>query len=156
MKAKEIQELVRIVEKSSVDEIEITKWWGHKITIRKNVAAQMPQAVEYVIPQAPAAQTPNAPPASVSEEAKPAEPTNNYVEIKAPMVGTFYRSASPDADPYVKEGDSVSSGQALCIIEAMKLMNEIEAEVSGRVVKVLVDNAQPIEYNQSLFLIDPS
>jgi acetyl-CoA carboxylase biotin carboxyl carrier protein len=158
MKAKEIQELVRIVEKSSVDEIEITKWWGHKITIRKNVAAQMPQAVEYVIPQAPAAQAPNAPGAvaPVPEEVKPAEPTNNYVEIKAPMVGTFYRSASPDADPYVKEGDSVSSGQALCIIEAMKLMNEIEAEVSGRVVKVLVDNAQPIEYNQSLFLIDPS
>ena len=162
MKPKEIQELVRIVEKSSIDEIEITKWWGQKVRIRKSAAAIPAQPVEYVVPSAPAAPAPVAPPADPPPAVAPAEAAekraenSNYVEVKAPMVGTFYRAPAPDADPYVKEGDVVSQGQVLCIIEAMKLMNEIEAEVNGRIVKILVDNAQPIEYNQSLFLIDPS
>jgi len=162
MKAKEIQELVRIVENSSVDEIEITRWWGQRVRIRKSAQAPVPQAVEYVVPRAATAPVQQndpsavAPPLPAQVEKAAGETTNNYIEIKAPMVGTFYRASSPEADPFVKEGDIVSPGQVLCIIEAMKLMNEIEVEISGRIVKVLVDNAQAIEYNQPLFLIDPS
>jgi acetyl-CoA carboxylase biotin carboxyl carrier protein len=156
MRAKEIQELVRIVEKSNIAEIELTRWWGYKVRIRKSVGpvAMQPQVAEYAVHAAPAP-TPAPPPIAAAQPAEPA-PSNNFVEIKAPMVGTFYRAPAPEAAPYVKEGDVVSKGQVLCIIEAMKLMNEIEAEVSGRIVKVLVDNAKPIEYNQPLFLIDPS
>ncbi len=160
MKPKEIQELVRIVETSSIDEIEITKWWGLKVRIRKSAAPVPAQPVEYIVPSAPAAPAPAAPPvdppSAAPAEAETRVESSNYVEIKAPMVGTFYRAPSPDADPYVNEGDVIAKGQVLCIIEAMKLMNEIEAEVHGRIVKILADNAQPIEYNQSLFLIDPS
>ncbi|MCL6527514.1 MAG: acetyl-CoA carboxylase biotin carboxyl carrier protein, partial [Thermaceae bacterium] len=90
----------------------------------------------------------------------PAEPpkpdTNHYVEVKAPIVGTFYAAPSPDAPPFVKEGDRVQKGQVLCIIEAMKLMNEIESEVSGTVKQLLVRNGEPVEYGQALFLIDPA
>jgi acetyl-CoA carboxylase biotin carboxyl carrier protein len=80
---------------------------------------------------------------------------DNLLEIKAPMVGTFYRASAPDAEPYIREGDMVAPGKVLCIIEAMKLMNEIEAEVNGKVVKILADNSQPVEYNQTLFLVEP-
>lgn len=164
MKPKDIEELVKIVEKSSIDEIEITKWWGRKVRIRKSAAPVLPQTVEYVVPQAPAvaahaepSPSPAGNPAPAAVQSAEAEPeTTQYVEVKAPMVGTFYRAPNPEAEPYVKEGDIVSQGQALCIIEAMKLMNEIEAEVSGRIVKILAENAQPIEYSQSLFLVDPS
>lgn len=160
MRASQIKELVGIVEKSNIDELEVTKWWGHKVRIRKNTGATVSTPVEYVdVPvQTPAkpAPKPAAPePASVVETAAPVEKTN-YTEIKAPMVGTFYRAPSPEAAMFVKEGDVVSKGQTLCIIEAMKLMNELEADISGRIVKILVDNAQPVEYNQPLFLIDPS
>jgi acetyl-CoA carboxylase biotin carboxyl carrier protein len=85
--------------------------------------------------------------------ATPAIP-DKLVEVKAPMVGTFYRAPSPDADPYVREGDAFSAGKVLCIIEAMKLMNEIEAEISGKIVKIMVENGRPVEYNQTLFLVD--
>lgn len=163
MRASQIKELVGIVEKSNIEELEVTKWWGHKVRIRKNAAASVITPVEHIeVPaKAPAAPTQAAAPAPapaptpVVETVAPAE-NANFTEIKAPMVGTFYRSPSPEASPFVKEGDTVSKGQTLCIIEAMKLMNELEADVSGRVVKVLVDNAQPVEYNQPLFLIDPS
>ena len=84
------------------------------------------------------------------------EKKSNLIEIKAPMVGTFYSSPAPDADPYVREGDSISNGKILCIIEAMKLMNEIESENSGKIVQILVENAQPVEYDQPLFLVEPS
>jgi len=82
------------------------------------------------------------------------ESEDNYYQIRSPMVGTFYRSPSPGAEPYVKEGDIVKKGQVLCIIEAMKVMNEIESDVTGRIVKVLVENGKPVEYNQPLFLVD--
>ena len=164
MRASQIKELVGIVEKSNIDELEVTKWWGHKVRIRKNAGTVVSTPVEYIdVPvQAPRPAAPAPVPASAAtpEPAPtPAEaPTENanYTEIKAPMVGTFYRAPSPDANMFVKEGDTVSQGQTLCIIEAMKLMNELEADVSGRIVKILVDNAQPVEYNQPLFLIDPS
>ena len=156
MRPKEIQELVRIVENSSIDELEVTKW-GRKIRIRKHkVAAVTGSSVEYITPSSAVHSSAPAAPAPQPETEVTPAPSDNYVEIKAPMVGTFYRAPSPDSDPYVKEGDIISKGQVLCLIEAMKLMNEIEAEISGRIVKILIDNAQPIEYNQPLFLIDPS
>jgi acetyl-CoA carboxylase biotin carboxyl carrier protein len=161
MRAKQIQELVGIVEKSNIDEIEVTRWWGHKVRIRKNTSSVAKYPVETIIAAASPAvaaadPTPQAAAPVVLETPGTAGENANYVEIKAPMVGTFYRANSPDAAPYVKEGDVVSKGQILCIIEAMKLMNELEADASGRIVKVLADNAQPVEYNQPLFLIDPS
>lgn len=159
MRVKQIQDLVRIVENSDIDEIEVTKWWGRKVRIRKcaNSTKKAPVAavssatsLETV---SPAAESNTA---TAIVEVPPISKKVNYIEIKAPMVGTFYCAPSPDAQPYVSEGDVVSKGQILCIIEAMKLMNELEADVSGRIVKILIDNAQPIEYNQPLFLIDPS
>ncbi|MFQ5447361.1 MAG: acetyl-CoA carboxylase biotin carboxyl carrier protein, partial [Saprospiraceae bacterium] len=110
-------------------------------------------------PAVPVAPTP-APPATAEAE-KPAEAPakekseKNYLEIKSPMVGTFYRSASPEKPPYVEVGQKVKTGDVVCIIEAMKLFNEIEAEVSGSIVKVMVDNEQPVEYDQVLFLVEP-
>ncbi len=160
MRAKEIRELVKIVESSTVGEIEITRWFWGKIRISKtatHVTAVTP-AVSPVQVQAPAPVVQQAAPApapAATEAAAPVE-SSNTIEIKAPMVGTFYRSPAPDAQPYIKEGDVISQGKVLCIIEAMKLMNEIEAEVSGKIVKILVENAQPVEYNQPLFLVEPS
>ncbi len=163
MRAKEIRELVKIVESSTVGEIEITRWFWGKIRISKTAThvtavtpAVSPVQVQAPVPvvqqEAPAA--PSQAPAA-TEVAAPVE-SSNTIEIKAPMVGTFYRSPAPDAQPYIKEGDVISQGKVLCIIEAMKLMNEIEAEVSGKIVKILVENAQPVEYNQPLFLVEPS
>ena len=160
MRPKQIQELVRIVEQSSIDEIEIKGWLGQLIRIRKNMGANgAPSTVEFAPPSVmikTAPTPPDAPAPAAVVTAAPNALDSKLVKVLAPMVGTFYRAPSPDADPFVKEGDMVSKGQTLCIIEAMKLMNEIESEVSGKVVKILVDNAQPIEYNQPLFLIDPS
>jgi acetyl-CoA carboxylase biotin carboxyl carrier protein len=159
MRAKHIKELVGIVEKSNIDELEVTKWWGHKVRIRKNTSSAVSSSIA-VVDRAPAISPPatvkNDNPANEATEQSAPPENANYVEIKAPMVGTFYRSPSPDAAPFAKEGDVISKGQVLCIIEAMKLMNELEADVGGRIVKILVDNAQPVEYNQPLFLIDPS
>ena len=159
MRAKQIQELVEIVENSNIDEIEVTRWWGQKVRIRKSAnPANVHHAAATSVTLVVTASLPSQ--ESIVNEMPAAVPlpveNSNYVEIKAPMVGTFYRAPSPESSPYTKEGDVVSKGQVLCIIEAMKLMNELEADVSGRIVKVLADNAQPIEYNQPLFLIDPS
>ncbi|MFZ7105209.1 MAG: acetyl-CoA carboxylase biotin carboxyl carrier protein, partial [Bacteroidota bacterium] len=97
-----------------------------------------------------------APAAPKAPEAPKASDESNYVTIKSPMIGTFYRSSSPDKPAFVNVGDEVKAGKVICIIEAMKLFNEIEAEVSGRIVKVLVDNASPVEYDQPLFLVEPA
>jgi len=156
MRAKEIRELVKIAEESNIGELEVTYWWGRKIRISKtasSVAVARSGAVEVVT--VPAQAAPAAGAAEAETAAAPAIP-DKLVPVKAPMVGTFYRAPSPDADPYVREGDVVSQGQVLCIIEAMKLMNEIEAEVSGKIVKIMVENARPVEYNQVLFMVDPS
>jgi len=158
MRAKNIRELVKIAEESNIGELEVTYWWGRKIRISKtasSVAVARSGAANVVTVPAQAATVAGAPAAESETAAAPAAP-DKFVPIKAPMVGTFYRASSPDADPYVREGDVVSQGQVLCIIEAMKLMNEIEAEISGKIVKVMVDNARPVEYNQVLFLVDPS
>ncbi len=163
MRAKEIRELVKILEDSNVGELEITYWWGRRIRISKNptpapaaVSATASSAGQIDIVTIPrsATEATVAPPAPSVQPA--AEGKNRYLEIKAPMVGTFYRAPSPDADPYVSEGAVIAPGKVLCIIEAMKLMNEIEAEISGKIVKVMVENGRPVEYNQTLFLVEPN
>ncbi len=153
MRAKEIRELVKIIETSNVGELEITRWWWGKIRISKAAShvAAFTGPVEAPRPVV------NTPAERIIIESAPVVPVkeSNLVEIKSPMVGTFYRAPSPDSEPYVKDGDVITPGKILCIIEAMKLMNEIEAEIKGKIVKILVENAQPVEYNQPLFLVEP-
>ncbi len=159
MRAREIRELVKIVEESQIGELEITYWWGRKVRISKGIAGTgsgRSAGIEIVTAAAQPAVTPlpHHTPAAMTPE--PADNPGNFIEIKAPMVGTFYRAPAPEADPYVREGDAVEPGKVLCIIEAMKLMNEIEAECSGKIVKILAQNGQPVEYNQPLFLVEPA
>ena len=153
-----LKKIIKIVENSAVDEIEIEEE-GFKIRVAKNqhqntVPVQTPMhQVSAVVPvqSTPKIETPPA-----EAIAPPQEKVEvKYHEVKSPIVGTFYRAPAPDADPYVEVGSIVQPKQVLCIIEAMKLMNEIESDVSGRIVKILVENAQPVEYNQTLFLIEP-
>ena len=155
MDIKQIQDLIRFVSKSGVNEVSIEQT-DFKITIKTN------QAPTIVTATVPAAQqiAPAAMPLTVEHIAAPtdapaAADVSKYVTIKSPMIGTFYRSSSPDKPNFVGVGDEISAGSVLCIIEAMKLFNEIESEVSGRIVKVLVDNASPVEYDQPLFLVEP-
>jgi acetyl-CoA carboxylase biotin carboxyl carrier protein len=159
MEIKQIQELIKFVSRSGVNEVSLEQE-NFKITIKTNqtpvyvnapVAAPAPVAAT---PTASAAPAPAAAPAAPA--AKPvSEDTSNYITIKSPMIGTFYRSASPEKPSFVNVGDEVSTGKVVCIIEAMKLFNEIESEISGRIVKILVDNASPVEYDQPLFLVEP-
>jgi len=155
----EIQRLIRMIEKSPITEFQLEDK-DLKIKISKNGTSGQPlqtvvQQQPLPITAAPAAAAAPQPAAEPPAEA-PAAPGKNIVEIKAPMVGTFYRAPSPDADPYVTVGDRIESSTVMCIIEAMKLMNEVEAEVTGRIVEILVENAQPVEFNQILFRIDTS
>jgi acetyl-CoA carboxylase biotin carboxyl carrier protein len=121
-------------------------------TIQQIVAQPQVAAAPQAVPAAPAAApTPQAEP---KEEAKSEDDGKNYYEIRSPIVGTFYRAPAPDADPYVQVGDSITPGSVLCIVEAMKLMNEIESDVSGKIVRILAENATPVEFNQPLFLVE--
>ncbi len=158
MKEEEIRRLIKIVEESSIADLEVSRW-GRKVKISKypGNSHQAPYPLTHVqIPASPAGvPAPAVPPALGAEPPPPAvAPAKNFVEIKSPMVGTFYRAPAPDADPYVQIGSTVSKGQVLCIIEAMKLMNEIEADFSCRLVEILVENTQPVEYNQPLFRVE--
>lgn len=159
MDIKQIQDLIRFVSKSGVNEVSIEQE-GFKITIKTN---QAPTYVNATVPAdyhpviaapAPGAAAPAPAAAPSPAEAAPAD-TSKYITVKSPMIGTFYRSASPEKPLFVNVGDEIKPGSVLCIIEAMKLFNEIESEVSGRVVKILVDNASPVEYDQPLFLVEP-
>jgi acetyl-CoA carboxylase biotin carboxyl carrier protein len=146
-----LEQLIRLVDESGLDSLEVEDE-GTMIRLAKSpdggvVAGPAPQLVAGSVAQA-------ADPAVAAPEA--IEPESHLVDVTSPMVGTFYRSPAPDAPSYVDVGSSVAPGATLCIIEAMKLMNELEAEVSGRVVEVCVENAQPVEYGQVLFRIDPS
>jgi len=149
-----IEYLIRLVEKSDIAELEISEGWGSKIRISK--LARGAPAVVHHAPAIAAAPVPA--PAVAAEPAVPApEPAAadaNLVKVVAPMVGTFYRAASPDSPSFVEVGTEVQPGQTLCIIEAMKIMNEIASEVGGCVRRVLVENAQPVEFGQTLFLIE--
>lgn len=155
MNIKDIEKLIGIVETAEISHLSIENE-GTKIEIKKEaVAPVLPQATSVVIPQAVDA-APAAPqaPAAVAEEAPKEE--DNFTEIKAQMVGTFYTSSSPDTKAYVGVGDTIKKGQTICIIEAMKLFNEIEADFSGRIEKICVENGSPVEYGQVLFLISES
>jgi acetyl-CoA carboxylase biotin carboxyl carrier protein len=162
MDFKQIQELIRLINKSNIGELTVEEK-GFKITIKqKQEVVQQVMASSPVYAQQPMAQMPQAsasqPAASapVAEKPKPAEPTaSNLITIKSPMIGTFYRRASPDKPLFVEVGDEIAPGKVVCIIEAMKLFNEIESEISGKVVKVLVDDASPVEYDQPLYLVEP-
>jgi len=156
MNKKEIEELIKFVAKAGVSEVNL-ELKDFKITIKNNT-----QRVDQFIQAAPApmhvVQASAAPVAAVPTAAVPAPISDDskYVTIKSPMIGTFYRSSGPDKPILINVGDEIKPGQVLCIIEAMKLFNEIESEVSGKIVKVLVDNLKPVEYDTPLFLIDPS
>jgi len=160
MDLKEIQALIKFVAKSGAQEV-CLETEDFKINIKTGSDAEQPTIIQAMAPQAPvamaAAPAPAAPaPAAAAPAAAPADDNSNYITVKSPMIGTFYRSASPEADAFVKVGDEVKPGDVVCIIEAMKLFNEIESEVSGKIVKVLVDDQTPVEYDQPLFLVDPS
>ena len=159
MDIKEIENLIKFVSaQKNVGEVEIEKK-DFKIVIRKPVTQMVsaPQYIQAAAPAAPAAAAPALPaaPAAAPVAEKPVV-ADNLITIKSPMIGTFYRSSSPDKPMFVNVGDEVKPGKAVCIIEAMKLFNEIESEISGRIVKVLVDTATPVEYDQPLFLVEPN
>ena len=162
MDLKEIQNLIKFVAKSGTSEVSL-ETDDFKINIKNGPAGgevQVIQPVQQVVPAAAAPVQAAAPaaaaPATPAAEAAPAEDDSKYITIKSPIIGTFYRRPSPDKDAFVSIGDEVSAGTVVCIIEAMKLFNEIESEVSGKVVKCLVDDQSPVEYDQPLFLVDPS
>lgn len=160
MDIKQIQDLIRFVSKSGVNEVAIEQK-DFKITIKTNqaptfVTANIPSA-QHVYEQAPAAANNVSAPAieTSAAAAAPVADTSHYITVRSPMIGTFYRSSTPEKPMFVNVGDEIKPGSVLCIIEAMKLFNEIESEVSGRIVKILADNASPVEYDQPLFLVDP-
>lgn len=165
MEYKQIQELIKTINKSNISELSIEEG-DFKITIKQENSAPaqyvaMPQAAMPVSMPQPIHQ-PQAAPAAAPAQAAPAAPAApaagndaNLVTIKSPMIGTFYRSSAPDKPSFVNVGDEIKQGQVLCIIEAMKLFNEIESEVNGRIVKVIADNSSPVEYDQPLFLVEP-
>ena len=158
MELKEIQDLIKFVAKSGVSEVELESK-GFKIVIKtplsnEPVMVQQPTVIHAApAPVAVAAPAPAAPAAPAPAPA--AADTSNLITIKSPMIGTFYRSAGPGKPVFVNVGDEIKAGKAICIIEAMKLFNEIESEVAGTIVKVLVDDATPVEYDQPLFLVQP-
>jgi acetyl-CoA carboxylase biotin carboxyl carrier protein len=155
MDIKQIQDLIRFVAKSGVNEVSIEQN-EFKITIKTNQPNTVSAPAPQYIAAAPEQHVVHvAPPAEAAPAPVPANDESKYITIKSPMIGTFYRSASPDKPMLVNVGDEISAGSVLCIIEAMKLFNEIESEISGRVVKVLVDNSSPVEYDQPLFLVEP-
>jgi len=174
MKLTEIQDLIKFVARAGVTEVEIEQK-DFKLTIKSEmpkgrgkkeeqvvqtiqVPAAIPQMVQAAPVAAPAAAPAPAPAATptAAPAATPAEDTSNLVEIKSPMIGTFYRRPSPDKDVFAEVGDVIKPGDTVCVIEAMKLFNEIESEVQGKIVKVLLDDNSPVEYDQPLFLVDPS
>lgn len=158
MELKEIKELIKLVSESGVSEVEVErgdfkvsiKKIEEKTTIIQQAAAPMVQAYAPAAPQAPVASAPVAPSAPVHTPV-----ASNLITIKSPMIGTYYKTPSPDKPAFVNVGDEIKVGQVLCIVEAMKLFNEIESEVSGRIVKILVENSSPVEYDQPLFLVEP-
>jgi acetyl-CoA carboxylase biotin carboxyl carrier protein len=157
MNLNEIQDLIKFVAKSGVTEVEIEQK-DFKITIKsEKQKADAPIYVQATAPvAAPAPAAPVAPAAAPAAPAPAASEDDKYIVVKSPMIGTFYRSAGPDKDAFVSVGQTINKGDTVCIIEAMKLFNEIESELSGKIVKVLVDDATPVEYDQPLFLVDPA
>lgn len=161
MNITQIQDLIKFVAKSGVSEVEIEQK-DFKLTIKaahKEAPVQViaqPQYAPLPMPAAPAAPVPAAAAPAPAASAPAPAADSKYVTIKSPMIGTFYRAAGPGKPIFANVGDVIKPGKTICIIEAMKLFNEIESEVSGKIVKVLVDDAKPVEYDQPLFLVDPA
>jgi acetyl-CoA carboxylase biotin carboxyl carrier protein len=163
MDFKQIQELIKMINKSNIGEVSIEEK-GFKLTIKQK-EEPVQQVIAAPVQAQPVATYATAPlppaqPATSSSSDKPAKaaeaPAGNTVTIKSPMIGTFYRSASPDKPAFINVGDEIEPGKVVCIIEAMKLFNEIESEVKGRIIKVLAEDASPVEYDQPLFLVEPA
>ena len=162
MNFKQIQQLIKFVARTGVSEVNIENS-NIKINIKGNTKSNNPQVVQQpVISQVQPVQAvdsvqfrPNLTPASNENSDSKPNVESNLITIKSPIIGTFYRKPSPDKDNFVEVGDQISEGQTLCVIEAMKLFNEIESDVSGKIVKILVDDSSPVEFDQPLFLIEP-
>lgn len=165
MDTKDIQQLIDFISQSGLDEVNI-ETADLKISVKRYgsgtpTTSAVPVAMPAVAAAAPASVVPPQQPAVAqavpvaATTVPPKADTSSYITIKSPMIGTFYRSATPDSPLFVEVGDSISEGKVVCIIEAMKLFNEIESEIEGRIVKVLVENATPVEYDQPLFLVEP-
>ena len=159
MDSKELLNLIRFVAKAGVSEVKY-KTKDFEINIKTPLAGSeavsyVPQPVAYQAPAAAPVAAPAAPPAAETKTESTSD-DSKYITIKSPMIGTFYRKPSPDKDVFVNVGSEVKNDTVVCVIEAMKLFNQIEAEVSGKIVKILVDDASPVEYDQPLFLVDPS
>jgi acetyl-CoA carboxylase biotin carboxyl carrier protein len=167
MDLQSIQALIELVNNSSIGEVKLEQG-NFKLSIRHKdyhpkgtLSVAAAPVISAVAPAITPAAAPADPPREESKSPAAEAPANvadtsKYLSVKSPMIGTFYRSSSPEKEPFVKVGDRIEKGSVLCIIEAMKLFNEIESEISGTVIKVLADNASPVEYDQPLFLIDPS
>ncbi len=157
MDIKDIQNLIKFVSKADVSEVRY-KTKDFEITIKTPLGNEVSYVAQPTAMPLPVASAPAAAPVAAAPAAeKPAsDDESKYVTIKSPMIGTFYRKPSPDKDVFVNVGDEVSVGKVVCVIEAMKLFNQIESEVSGKIVKILVDDSSPVEYDQPLFLVDPS
>ena len=167
MNFNELRELIAALNQTDISELTL-KGTDFELTVRKGIHSIATEVASAAVPPVPAVTTPAAPipsgggveiaPTAAEGARRPPEPPpaeKNWIEIKSPMVGTFYRASAPGESPFVQVGDRISAGQAVCIIEAMKLMNEIEAEVSGSVMKILVENAEPVDFDKPLMLIDP-
>lgn len=163
-----VQNLIQALDESSLDSLELERG-GTRIRLSKSAtpctqteASASPQASAHLSPvvgeaaMSPVSSAPSGMPEARLEGEEPDPQGENYIEVTSPMVGTFYRAPAPDVSPYVEVGASIGEGTVLCIIEAMKLMNELESDVEGTIAKILVENAEPVEYGQVLFLIDPS
>jgi acetyl-CoA carboxylase biotin carboxyl carrier protein len=159
MEIKDIQKLLDFIAHSGLDEVNI-ETGEFKVSVKRNAAgtlvAAAPAPVAAPVPAVTPAPAPAAAPVAASAPSPaPKSDDSKYLTIKSPMIGTFYRSGGPDKPSFVEIGDEVTAGKVVCIVEAMKLFNEIESEISGRIVKVLVENATPVEYDQPLFLVEP-
>lgn len=167
MNINQIQDLIKFVAKSGVSEVEIEQK-DFKITIKTHEPERKGKGGELMVPAqmmmapqvaaAPVAAAPVAAPVAAPAAPRPeaTEPKGNFIEIKSPMIGTFYRSSAPDKPPFVEVGKDIRAGEVVCVIEAMKLFNEIESEITGKIVKVLVSDSTPVEYDQPLFLVEPA
>ncbi len=159
MRVEDIEKLLKLFDASTAVELEIREMLGRTIRLSK-VSTKTLTSAPAVPATASAPSTPSVPPPAPAKPTVVSEPpakteTKNTLAIRSPIVGTFYRAPAPDAPPYVEVGDVVKPGQVVCIVEAMKLMNEIESDISGRIVKILVKNEEPVQYNQELFIIEP-
>ncbi|MEY3742129.1 MAG: acetyl-CoA carboxylase biotin carboxyl carrier protein [Flavobacteriia bacterium] len=159
MNLEEIKDLIKLVSKSGLGKVEIERE-GFRISIKGSqsepVMYQAAPMVAAPVAAAPVAAAPALAPAAPASSENNSADDSKYITIKSPMIGTFYRTPGPDKDAFVNVGDSIQKGDKVCIIEAMKTFNEIESEISGKIVKVLVDNASPVDYDQPLFLVDPA